>query len=324
MLSGIVEVEDFTATVPVGPLESDTLTRGQEGNGAKASPVGLNGKGIEVSQQAPFGSELLQSNVNALPSGIGLAAVGQEGTGRHTGSTLASLLDAEGSLLVFAYAIEVVGDTSLGSCPQGRIRSQVVLVFVQNRIEHAALQPFAAGIRVLVTGNGSEDTVKELTRGLLHSRGHRTVEAVTVNVAPHPAAAKISAGDQAWHHAGRKALRIKVVPNNLVNRWTARLGPAIRRHGSERTGGAIKMSVDAFLVATHLVDLAQNEQLVAERLQGFHHPGKTILLDWFGNAQAEEDVKGTGRDRLARGRRRSGRKHFLQKRQPDADGSDAP
>ena len=35
------------------------------------------------------------------------------------------------------------------------------------------------------------------------------------------------------------------MPNDLVNRGTTSLGPAVRRHGSERTGGAIKMSVDA-------------------------------------------------------------------------------
>ena len=111
MLTCVIEVENFTSIVLVRSLQANTLPCGKKGNGPEPSPIGLDGKGVEISQQAPLRCQLLQSNVNAFSPGIRLASVRQYGTSGNSRTALPSLLYLEGATFVFSYAVEMVGMT---------------------------------------------------------------------------------------------------------------------------------------------------------------------------------------------------------------------
>jgi hypothetical protein len=79
--------------------------------------------------------------------------------------------------------------------------------------------------------------------------------------------------------------------DHLVDRRPARFGLAVGRLRGEGSRSPIKVGIDPRLVAADLIDLPHDQQLLAQRLQGFQHPLKTLGLQRSGNAQPEEHVE---------------------------------
>ena len=78
------------------------------------------------------------------------------------------------------------------------------------------------------------------------------------------------------------------------------------------------MSVDPADIASHLIDIPHDEQLVAKRLERLEHPLVALLLERSRYAQAKEHVECPHRNILRSGARCRVR-HFLQQRQSDRD-----
>ena len=102
------------------------------------------------------------------------------------------------------------------------------------------------------------------------------------------------------------------VADHLIDGRPARLGLAAGGHSGERRGGAVKVGVDAAHIAAHVIHIAHDQQLLAERLKRFEHIVKAFVLQRRGNAEAEEHVE-CAHGHLGLGRaERVGGYHFLQ------------
>jgi hypothetical protein len=55
------------------------------------------------------------------------------------------------------------------------------------------------------------------------------------------------------------------------------------------------MSVDASLVTPHLVDVAHDQQFVAERFEWFEDSGESLGLQWRRDTESEKEIEGSDR-----------------------------
>ena len=143
-----------------------------------------------------------------------------------------------------------------------------------------------------------------------------------MEVAPHAAAPEKRSRIERGHHAGRQAVGIMSVPDDLVDGRAARLGLALGRFGREGAGGTVEMRVDAAYVAAHLVHVAHDEQLVAQGLERLQHVLESFPLQWCGDAQPEKYIEGARWHGLRR-RESIGGDHLLQQRQTDGDAAES-
>ena len=213
----------------------------------------------------------------------------------------------------------MLGDAGLGRRAKRGVGAGVKLVLVDDRVEHAALESLLAGVATGTGGHHAEHAVEQVARPFLHRPGDGAVGVVAVQVAPDSAPAEVRPADERRNHAGRHASGIKRLANDLVDGRAAGLGLAPGRHGGERAGRAVVVGVDAADVAAHLVDLAHDEQLFAERLERLEHAAEPLGLQRSRDAQPEEHVERPHRHGLGL----RGQCHFLQQRQADRDATQA-
>ena len=114
VLGCIIELEDLPSAVLIISLEPYPLTRCEEGHGAKAGSVALDGQCVEIRHQAPLGDQLIEGDINPLAAGIRLSPMLQLRPCRKSGSSRVGGLHPVGALLVFPYAVKVVGHTCPG------------------------------------------------------------------------------------------------------------------------------------------------------------------------------------------------------------------
>lgn len=111
-LGGVIEVVDFFTVEVVVAFEANALASREEGEGAEAGAVGLDGERIELGHESPFAGEFFDCDIDALSSGVGLSAVRELG-GRWLVRGVFVDLELERALLVFADAVEVVLESPL-------------------------------------------------------------------------------------------------------------------------------------------------------------------------------------------------------------------
>lgn len=173
-LGCVIEVVDFFAFEVVVSFETDALAGGEEGEGAEAGAVGLDGEGVEFGHEPPFAGEFFDGDVDSLPAGVGFPAMGKFG-GRWLGGGVFIDLELEGALLVFADAIEVIFEATLGDFAEGGALSREMFVLFENGIEDAFLEPGVGGVDAF---DAAKDAGEEVEGTLLHGGGDSAVGVV--------------------------------------------------------------------------------------------------------------------------------------------------
>jgi len=84
--------------------------------------------------------------------------------------------------------------------------------------------------------------------------------------------------------------------NELINGGSSRFGFSLRRGGGEGAAGPIEMSIDAGLVAPHLIHVPHDQKLLLQRLERFEYAIESFFLQGGGDAQSEKQVEGSDGD----------------------------
>ena len=306
---------DFFALEMVVAFETNALASSEEGEGAKAGAIGLDGEGVELGHEAPFTSELLDGNVDALSPGVGFSSVGQFGSGWLIGSVLVNL-ELEGSLFIFADTVEMIFKAAFRNLAKRRIFSREMLVLFEDGIEDATLE---SGL-ILISGidalDLAEDTGEEIDGTFLHGGGDGAIGVVRMDVARDAATSEKGAGDKRGDGAAELTIGVVSVAEDLVDGSTAGLSFAVGLCGCEGGGSAIEVGVDAIFIGANVVDSAHDKELVRERFERSHGAIEAFRLERSGDAEAEEEVEGANGnfgslDRFGEG-------HFLEKRKADS------
>ena len=291
-LGCVIEVVDFFTFEVVVAFEADALAGREEGEGAEAGAVGLDGEGVELGHEPPFAGEFFDGDIDALATGVGFSAMGKFGGSWLVGGVFVDL-ELEGALLVFADAVEVIFEATLGGFAQGGVFSGEVFVLFENGVEDAFLE---AGVGGVDPFDAAKDAGEEVEGTLLHGGGDGAVGVVGMDVAGDAAASEKSAGHESGDGASGLAVGVVGVAENLVDGGATGFGFAIGFGGGEGGGGAIEVGVDAVFIGADVVDPAHDEELIGEGLEGGHGASEALGLEGRGDTEAEEEVEGADGD----------------------------
>ena len=218
----------------------------------------------------------------------------------------------------------MIPDSSAGRGTQRGAAAGVESVLADDGVQYASPQPLLPRVRIVTVADCPEHTIEDIPRSFQHGSGNGAVGVVAVHIAADATAAEERPGDKRWHHPRRQPLAVVRATNHLIDGRTAAAGLAVRRFGCERTRSAVEMCVDAGLVASHLIDLPHDEQLIRQWLERFQNAVEPLSLQRSRDPQPEKNVEGPDGNRRRRSAgRRAGEHHFFKQWKADGHSSGA-
>src|SRR5690606_5509802 len=278
-LLAIVELEDLSAVVLVGAGQPDPLAGREEGDRAETDAVELDRERVEIRQKAPLGRELFERDVDALATRIRLSAVRESGRRRRVRGALGLSGEREGAPLELADAVEVIGDARPRRGTERRTFARVALVLIDDGVEDAPAEPKAPRLLGVVRQvDEAEHAIEEIPGRLLHRGRDRAIVLVAVDVAADSASSEEGPGDDRRDRPFRKPVGVGDLADHLIEGRTSRARLAVGRLRGEGARRAVIVRVDPGFVATDLVDVTEDGELLLERPKRLEHAIEAFLL----------------------------------------------
>ena len=139
--------------------------------------------------------------------------------------------------------------------------------------------------------------VKKFARFLLDRCRDGSIRMVAVNVATDSAAPEKRSCNQRWCHSIGETAGVVRSSHQLIERRTARASFAIRRRRRERSCRTVEVRIHPIAIASNLIDIAKNQELILERREGLENTLESIRCTGLGIPNPKKTLKarvGTG------------------------------